>query len=392
MTAWTEALEVASAHVDFVVDALTTARDTAQAALTTARADLAAAETARAAAAADAADAWAAVQTLTLERDGLAGQLADAEAALDQAQATLTTTEAQVATLTARVAELETQLAHAIPPSPQQTRTIFGACPGGSGGTSLTAAQTVVNKFGPGVCVRQFLGAWQQPNYPTGATLVHVSYSKSAIPVASVLSGSQDAAIAALAAALTPPPGVTVVLEYMHEADKKVSDGYCTRADAIAAKNRFYDLVRANVPATVADRVLVANTLTGWIFDTRSSAYGTLAEWGQCKADIIGADFDGVHPTVRPYPVFTAAAIARVQQFAADNAARGYRHWAVPEFGAPLIVGDTNGLARAAWILDYGVQFAAAGAKYVAWFDYNTVPGYETTNPAEVNALKALRV
>lgn len=347
MSAWTDALAVAEAHVDGVVESLTAQRDAASASLAQTTASLDAAE--------------ASLTALTAERDA-------ARAERDTALA---------------AAAAATQAANEAAAQARPRRTVFGGCPSGAGGTSLAAAASVVSKYGSGSCVRQFFGGWQPPNFPAGAALVHASYAKSSIDIRSILDGSQDAAITAWAAGIVPPPGVTCVVEWMHEGDKKVSDGYCSLGDAVAAKSRFYDVVKAANPA-----LLVANTLTGWIFDTRSSAHGTLSEWGRCRADVLGADFDGIRPTVLPYPNFSPAQVAKVQEVVA---AAGYRHWAVPEFGAPRISGD-DGTVRAQWMLDTGTRFAAADALYVAMYEYDSTPGYKLTAPLEVSAIRALAV
>src|SRR5690606_32727525 len=130
------------------------------------------------------------------------------------------------------------------------------------------------------------------------------------------------------------------VLEIWHESDKKVNDGLYSFQDIVAAKNRFYDVVKQENP-----KVLVANTVTGWLTDPKSK--GDVDRWGQVKADIFGIDCDGVRPTKLPYTNYEDET-ARALKFIEDFDDMGYKWFAVPEYGCPRIIADDpDGVERA---------------------------------------------
>lgn len=282
-----------------------------------------------------------------------AGQIADLTAERDR--------------LLARIAELEPQ------PEPAR-RTLFGACPTNPGGESLAAAQRVIDKWGTGAAVRQFRSALATPHAPEGASIVHTSYKPD---LDDVIAGRLDAQIRAVAKAT--PAGH--IIEIWHEADSKVRSGSIDKAKVIAAKNRFYDLVKAENPDA-----LVCTTYTGWLFEPKSKL--DPEEWADVKADLLGVDLDGIQSW--PYVDYTDE-IPR----AADAARRwGYAGWCVPELGMDIQPADTDGAARVEWIIKHARLLADAGAVYVAWFDYAMsaarTPGYQLHTPAEVAAWKAL--
>jgi hypothetical protein len=295
-----------------------------------------------------------------VERNSLAAQL-DASLAREKAS------EATIATLRARIAELEAGV---------PTSTAYGACPMKPGGESLAAARTVTTKWGQGAAVRQFKTDLSSPSTGPEFGIVHTSYKPS---VSAILSGSLDAQIRAVA--MATPAGH--VLEVWHEVDKKVRDGIDTKANLIAAKNRFYDVVKS-----VRPDVLIANTLTGWeLSPTNTTTRGNIDQWAAVKADILGVDLDGIRPTTLPYTDYrdeVNVALAFVDRFP------GYTGWAVPEFGCPRVAADPDGIERAAWLTSYGRLFAAEGAAYVTLYEYDSSAGYALTTAAEIAAWKAL--
>jgi len=256
--------------------------------------------------------------------------------------------------------------------------TLFGACAPYPGGQTDAAAQTVIAKWGHPVALRHFCTTFRNPPTNPGFSIVHTSYKQNNDAVG-IAAGNYDTQIAALAAAT--PAGH--VVEWMHEHDKKVRDGVVSMSNLVAAKNRFYDVVKANNPA-----VLVACTVTGWEMDPSSGRDPDT--WGVLRGDLFGVDCDGVHPASLPYPEFRRDAQGAID-FIERWAHMGYQGWCVPEFGAPrLSTGDADGRHRAAWMLDYAAFFVEFGARYVCLYDYESSPGNELTTPAELDAWQSL--
>lgn len=257
-------------------------------------------------------------------------------------------------------------------------QTVWGSCPV-AGGTSLAAAQTVVTKWGSGVSVRQFfIDFVDGPQFPTGAPLVHDSFKPD---IASLNAGTLDSTITAWAAGITIPQGVTLCVEIWHELDNKVRGGSIVLADGIAAKNRFYDLVKAANPA-----IKVVSTYTGWLYEPSSGLDPSI--YTPIKCDWLGADLDGIHPTNGNYPSFTSE-ISGMDYCVSQTA--NCTGWCVPEFGSPRdTTYDVDGTGRAAWMTNYGPLLSGA-AQYVCCFEYPTGGAqYELTTTAEINSWAAL--
>lgn len=302
--------------------------------------------------------------------------LRQAEEELDRLEGDVATRDEQIAALRARVAELEARECPEPDPEPEPgpVRTLFGACPSYPGGQSLDAARRVAGKWGAGVAVRQFKGALAAPSTHQDFALVHTSFKPD---IRGLARGDFDEQVRQVARAT--PTGH--VLEAWHESDKKVNDGAYPYDVAVAAKNRFYDLVKAENPD-----VLVANTITGWQAEPKAPHFADLDRWGQVKADILGLDLDGIVPTKLPYPNFEDE-VPVALAFLERHADRGYRHYAVPEFGAPRIDSvDRDGAARARWLEHYAQLFTETGALYVCLYEYDSTPGYALTTAAEVDA------
>lgn len=274
--------------------------------------------------------------------------------------------------LQARIVELEK--APTVPPVTSR-KTLFGACPSNPGGQSLAAAQSVVDKWGGRPAIRQFRSSIDVPNIPKDASITHNSYKP---VVADVVSGKLDSQIKALAEAT--PEGH--MIEIWHESDSKVRGGSLVFNQIVAAKNRFYDVVKATNP-----KALVVNTVTGWLFEPKAKL--DFEQWSVVRADVLGVDLDGIISW--PYPDFTDE-IPK----AADAARRwGYKGWCVPEFGMDIdATRDADGVVRTEWIKKYSKLCIDAGALYVAWFDWamsaERTPGYILHTPTEVAAWKEL--
>lgn len=245
----------------------------------------------------------------------------------------------------------------------------YGACPA-DGGTSLAAQRSVLDKWGHGACVRQFFPGFSVPApRDPGVSVVHASWKPRAADVIT------PARVAALTADLREGD----VVEVWHEPDVKVREGVLDLAEVVERKNRFHDAVRQARPD-----LRVACTLSGWEADPANPrTHGDLDRWSRVRADLLGLDLDGVHPEHLPYPDYHAEADGAVA-FVAQHG--GYRGWCVPELGAPRIEGDTDGTARAEWLLVCGLMLDGADAAYVSLFEYPTVPGYELTSKAELAA------
>jgi hypothetical protein len=253
-------------------------------------------------------------------------------------------------------------VAATVAPAPTSaTGTKFGADP-----TNGATNDGPVQKFGTKASVRIFADTIKNPVHPTGASIVHTSYALTGYGVSrdqalrNLTAGKYDAAIAA--AAKATPKGD--VIEIVHEADHKITNGDTSFAVVLAAKNHFYTVAKAANP-----NVLIANTVTGWLTDPKSG--GDFQRWGQVKADIIGIDCDGINPTSLPYPNYddeTKAGVAFVKAYAGN----GYKYWAVPEFGAARMSGDASGTERVKWMaFNANNNFKANGALYVDWYDYS---------------------
>lgn len=264
-------------------------------------------------------------------------------------QADLLAEEAEVARITAELEEYK----RTHPDLPVPRRTIFGGCPAG-GGSSLAAAQTVVDKWGKGAAVRQFLATGAAPR-PVDAGVTHHSWKPT-------LAQITDTWVTSATKALLAGDGV----EVWHEADAKVRKGQLTFTDVVARKNKFYDAVKR-----VRPDLRVVNTLTGQAL----SDYGKeeWQKWGVVKADLLGLDADGIHDTKAPLDIPYEDEIARVTLFLAANLS--YTGWCVPEFGTSRPGWDSRGMERAAWAAKYAALFEAAGAVYVCLYDYESTPG-----------------
>ena len=246
----------------------------------------------------------------------------------------------------------------------------FGACPAYPGGATLADAQTVITKWGPGAAIRQFHTPLTAPHHPALASRVHSSYKP---PVNAVISGALDDEIAAVAEA-TPAGDV---IEIWHEPDKKILDGVYDSASTlltvenlVAAKNHFYEVVKATNPD-----VWVANTLTGAAF----SNYGGDREepWGAAKADLAGVDLDGVHDTSPPLNIEYDDELAGILSFVSRYASSGYIGITVPEFGTSRPAYDSTGELRAEWTERQIDRVIAADAYMCCLYDYESTPGNE---------------
>lgn len=250
-----------------------------------------------------------------------------------------------------RAAKAEADLAaHMLTHKPA---TLYGGCPPG-GGTSLAAQQSVVDRWWVGAFVRQFMATGRAPR-AEDAGRVHISWKPT---LAQITRAWVESATANLL------PGDYV--EVWHELDRKVRLKALTKADGVARKNRFYDLV-----TEVRPDLLVVNTLTGQAL----SDYGDeeWQEWGVVKAHRLGLDADGIHDKRAPLDIPYEDEVDRVVRFLSANPS--YGGWLVPEFGTSRPGWDTKGLERAAWATKYGRLFAAAGAEAVALYDYESTPG-----------------
>lgn len=249
--------------------------------------------------------------------------------------------------------------------------TLFGACPingQATGGESLTAANSVVTKWGTGAAVRQFFDNLPAaPNTPAGASVVHTSWYTTD---STVNGGSLDDDIAALIEAT--PDGH--ILEYKHESDN--DDLTSSQITArIAAKNRLYD-----IKETVKPGVLVAHTMTGGFW----ASYGndtTRDLWlATARGDLLGGDMDGLHTTTGPtYVTSYADEVANVLRYL-DRFSFKWGGWTVPEHGTSRQPWDTTGSARAGWLTEQTDLFIGNGAYAVMLYDYNTSAHNTSTN------------
>lgn len=294
---------------------------------------------------------------LRVERDALASTLAQRDDTITQ--------------LRARIAELEERPAPAPDPDPEPPAgTVFGA---DATGTTAAAQARVIDKWGSGIAVRQFFTAFSQvAPRDSRIGVVHASWKPTSV------SAITETAVRAACANLRAGD----VVEVWHESDKKVRDGLYTHSEALARKNRFYEIVKA-----VRPDLLVANTLTGWEAEPGNSATrGNIDKWAEVRADLLGLDCDGIHGY--PYPNYDGE-IATARAFLAKFPA--YKGWCVPEFGTSRdAANDASGQVRATWATSYGKKFAAAGAAYVCLYEYESTPGNAFSTAAELSAWRTL--
>lgn len=268
--------------------------------------------------------------------EALAVELEDAEATIEE--------------LEARIRELE-----------GRRRTFIGGCPP-AGGSSLAAAQTVVDKWGPGAAVRQYHSTGKAPR-PADAGVVHPSWK----PTMAQITANW---VSIVTADLLEGDSV----EVWHEADNKVRGGSLTFTDVVARKNKFYDLVTELRPD-----LKVVNTLTGQALSNYGKDEWT--KWGVVKAHLLGLDADGIHDKVAPLDIPYEDEIERVARFLDANPS--YEGWCVPEFGTSRPAYDLTGEQRAAWARKYGTLFVAPQslvveldpATYVCLYEYESTPG-----------------
>jgi len=232
------------------------------------------------------------------------------------------------------------------------TDVLWGACPAYPGGSSLSAAQRVVDKWGAGVHIRQFTNASSSLPWnpvPSGS-LMHRSYK----PPTTITNAAIDTLLRAA-------EGHYVT--FWHEPE---NDGLSTSARnaRINLMNRLYDRnVALGRPATVVP------TFTGWMFAANNSGGARTRDlWDGVKGDLLGVDYDGIHSYGTEYDDETD----EVMEWLADNPE--YRGWAIPEFGTSRRPSDPSGAGRTAWMREQVGFFldAPIPPETVDWFDYNT--------------------
>lgn len=281
------------------------------------------------------------------------------------------------------------------PPPPVTAGTLFGACP-----PSGTSHSTVISKWGDGPHSRLFWGPAANfpstlPAVPAGCSGFHLSFKP---PFATILSGFLDSQIAdialqaaeLIAAGRQIDPRFRGAIEIWHESDKKAAESSTdgagttiTVANATAVKNHFYDVVKATAPT-----VEVIHTLTGGALTT---AGGRWNQWTGVKADLLGADLDGVHDSTAPLNINWYGAIDRAAAWATDFGDLGYTGWCAPEFGTSRPTYDTTGELRTQWSRDVTAYCADKGAVYVDLYDVeSTVGNTFTTGSPEYNLWREL--
>jgi hypothetical protein len=240
----------------------------------------------------------------------------------------------------------------------------WGACTPNPGGSSGSAAQRTVDKWGAPVYLRQFVsaGSLSWSGQPSGS-LMHRSYK----PPSTIT----DAAIDGL---LRSAEGHYIT--FWHEPDNDGLSGSARRA-RIGLMNRLYDRnVALGRPA------IVVPTFTGWMFSNQTSDSYRKNQWRDVKGDLLGVDFDGIHS----YSTSYADETNEVMDWLDDNPE--YQGWAIPEFGTSRRPSDPSGVGRVAWMQRQVEVFVSAPVppEAVAWFDYNT--GAHDTVAEGVNAIE----
>lgn len=313
------------------------------------------------------------LRDVTVERDRLTRDVDDAGITIRALLEGVNDRDASIAAVTLQRDNLRAEFeaykaSHPDVPVPPVQRTLFGACPEKPGGTTLVAQARVIEKWGKGAAIRQFLsGITQVAPRHAGAGIVHVSWKE--FSKANLTPAKVEAACANLLAG--------DCVEVIHESDNDGLTGQAL-ADRIALKSLFYDVVK-----TVRPDLLVVNTLTGWALDPKSGT--DLSPWGRVKADVLGVDCDGIRPTKLPYTNYEDETKGALK-FIATYADSGYRWFSVPEFGCPRIpAADPDGSIRAAWHDHYAALWSGTGkCLAVTLYEYDSSPNYSLTLTAEL--------
>lgn len=275
--------------------------------------------------------------------------------------------EVLVAELRARIAELERPEPEP-EPEPEVAVTKFGACPEKPGGTSLAAQAKVIAKWGRGAAIRVFcsgLGTAEARHPDAG--IIHYSFKEF---------DRADVTDKAKVRETCKNMRAGDVVEVIHESD---NDGLDAKgvADRIEHKNLFFDTVKE-----VRPDLLVAHTMTGWIFEPKSKLNPFV--WaGKVKADVLGMDCDGIRPEKLPYTDYMDETRRMLE--IVNDPANGYRFFAVPEFGCPRIPTlDPDGKIRAAYHDHYALEWRSSRkCLFVTLYEYDSSPNYSLTTELE---------
>lgn len=266
------------------------------------------------------------------------------------------------------------------PPPP--TLMGIGSCPGGSGGSTLSAAKSIGTKYGGSTSnkyhVRQFFSGFQAVATDAEFASIHASFAITSASYASLVAGSLDSAITTAVNSLRDGD----YIEWCHEVDHKVRQGTISLANAITGKNYFYNKVKSINP-----NILVPNTLTWGLFQASETA-DKPDDYKTILGDTLGIDWDGglkFHTDTHTY-----SNLVPTMDRAATWANGKFTHLIVPEFTvARDTTNDATGSIRAAWLHEYADQdghFADYGYEHVCLFDFDTSPNDELTTTAEINA------
>lgn len=268
-------------------------------------------------------------------------------------------------------------------PSVSTGDTLFGACPGPSGGVAAIDA-----KYGTVPVVRIFNGAsLALPSGCSGKTVV-LSFKMN---VYNVANGSLDATIIAGLNSVGES-GQDIYLCLYHEPEDNIeryergntsSDPFPLATYRAATARLISLLAQANPVANI----FITQILMAWTFDSRSGR--DPLDYLVAGTAVLGVDFDGDAPTsATTYPMF-APAMAAVPGFAAAHGlAVG-----VAEFSSARASGDSDGSLKAAWETSMAGDFVSElAALWVCYFDYPDVGGPTEPNltSAEIAAWSAL--
>lgn len=201
------------------------------------------------------------------------------------------------------------------------------------------------------------VGPWSKPRTPAikGRTLI---MSFRPLPQ-EVLTGQHDAAFKAWFE--QAPADSTIYWSYGHEPEPKILNGDYTAAQYRAAWQRLDKIAdsvcRQNMYATLI--------LTGWTTESESKRDWRTYYPGGDVIDVMAFDpYNGVYDQERNYYASPEAMYKNPIRVAREAG----KPFAIAETGSRIVVGDSDGRRRAAWLKEMGDYLRAHNALFVTYF------------------------
>jgi hypothetical protein len=239
------------------------------------------------------------------------------------------------------------------PPPPQPTK--FGNTPRGTSNAAGVAAVDAI--YGPGAAIRLF--------------------HNTTLPAPDVTDRFTVGSFKTMTGYATHLPEWDRVF-YMHEADKKISDGLISLSQW---QSDMADIVSWAASNGCPD--VPGICLTGWCFDAASGL--NPADYLIDGVTHLGVDFDGISGNSTTYHNYDTV-LSNVVDFADDHGLT----WGVPEFGTNKAAVDTTDSYRAAWLRKYANHFKIYGAEYVCAWEQTGTTGSTFAADATLNTVATI--